>query len=284
MNKKNQLLLFLIVIIIALPSYLIYDYTQHNPRFCTSCHLMNEAYDTWKISAMHELDCHKCHETNMIESMEHVIEVLFKDPKNVTKPTEIDNELCIECHASNNYNWIQIMNTEGHKIHFFTNQDLPDCISCHGLSLHVFKPPYEICQDCHNEETWMSTPEYNIHCVDCHEFSTRIIFPESVDCVNCHDFARINKIMDASMHQNVQIETYCISCHNPHTEDTFEDCKKCHNQAFIGLHDISAHQSCDMCHSPHEVQNRRDTCISCHVNKETHYYLAKCEICHSFIS
>jgi len=138
MNRRNQVLLLLILVIIALPSYLIYDYTQHNPKFCTTCHLMNTAYDTWNMSAMHDLDCHKCHETDMVESLGHVVEVVFEDPHEVTKITEIDNELCIDCHASNDYEWIQVMTTEGHRVHFFDNSDPPFCIDCHGLNLHVF--------------------------------------------------------------------------------------------------------------------------------------------------
>lgn len=283
MNKRNQVLLLLIIVIIALPSYLIYDYTQNNPKFCTTCHLMNNAYDTWEISAMHDLNCHECHETDMVESMGHVVEVIFEDPKNVTKITEVENELCIHCHASNDYTWNQIINTEGHRVHFFENKNQPYCISCHGLNLHLFEPPFQICQDCHNVETWMDTSEYNIHCVDCHEFSVRDLYPESGDCINCHDFARTKTVMAESKHQSVKVETYCLSCHNPHTEEIYEDCENCHTEEPKGLHNVSAHQSCAICHSPHMDQSFREKCIACHKNKETHYSLTKCEICHSFI-
>ena len=284
LNKRNQLLLILILIIIVLPSYLIYDYTQHNPKFCTTCHLMNDAYDTWDQSAMHDLDCHKCHETDMVESMGHVVEVLFKDPQTVTKITEIDNELCIKCHASNNYEWIQIASTAGHKIHFFENQKSPNCINCHGLNLHVFKPPEEICLECHIKETWMNTSEIRIHCVECHEFSTRSLFPESEDCINCHDFVRVQTLMADLRHQIVEVEIYCMSCHKPHTLDTYEDCTVCHISGPMGLHNIYGHQSCALCHSPHSQSSLRGTCLTCHIDKETHYSITRCEICHSFIS
>ena len=284
MNRRNMILFSLLIVILAIPSYLIYDYTQHNPKFCKTCHLMNDAYDTWNYSAMHELDCHKCHETDMIESMGHVVEVLFEDPQEVTKITEVDNELCIKCHASNNYEWIQVMTTEGHRLHFFDASTPPDCISCHGLNLHVFEPPVNICKSCHNETTWMNTDLVEMHCIDCHEFSSRVMFPDSEDCMNCHDFARIQSIIGDTEHQKVTVETYCMSCHNPHSEDKYEDCRSCHTSEYSGLHEISSHQTCSLCHSPHDNKGYRKNCLFCHKNKDDHYSYTKCELCHSFIS
>jgi nitrate/TMAO reductase-like tetraheme cytochrome c subunit len=52
MTKRNQLLLVLAILIIAVPSIFIYDYTQNNPNFCTTCHIMDEAFVTWESSSM----------------------------------------------------------------------------------------------------------------------------------------------------------------------------------------------------------------------------------------
>jgi len=38
MFQGRRLLLVLGVVIIALPAIYIYDYTQNNPKFCTTCH------------------------------------------------------------------------------------------------------------------------------------------------------------------------------------------------------------------------------------------------------
>ncbi|MFC1803514.1 hypothetical protein ACFL0D_06050 [Thermoproteota archaeon] len=284
MNRKNQVLLILALIIIAIPSYFIYDYTQHNPKFCTTCHLMNTAYVTWDQSAMHDLDCHKCHESDMVENLDHVVEVVFENPQHVTKITEVDNELCLECHASYNYQWMQVMTTDGHRTHFFEREMPPDCIDCHGLNLHVFKPSEEICLDCHDKDTSMDTPEASLHCIDCHEFSSRVLFPTSDDCVNCHDFARTQTIMDKTSHQKVQVETDCMSCHNPHTENKYEDCLVCHTLTGTGLHENTSHQLCELCHVPHRSTGLREICLSCHLDRETHYPKIECELCHSFIS
>ena len=152
MTKRNQILLILVLIIAAVPALFIYDYTQNNPKFCTTCHLMNSAYDTWNVSAMHHVNCHSCHETDMITSMNHVYDVLFKNPSEVTKPVEITNEMCESCHASNDPQWLQVVNTAGHKVHFFGEENYADCIDCHGLTLHVFEPPEQACLNCHDPE------------------------------------------------------------------------------------------------------------------------------------
>ena len=284
MTRGNQILLLLALIVIAIPSYFIYDYTQHNPKFCLTCHLMNDAHDTWEVSAMHDLNCHECHIADMATNIHNVVEVLTKDPQVVTKHAEIDNEICEECHASNDYQWKQILTTDGHLVHFYQREHVrPDCIDCHGLNLHVFTPPEEVCMGCHSKDTSMDSPEAEIHCIDCHEFSNSVLFPESDDCVNCHDFTRTQSFMTETIHNKIQVETDCMSCHNPHTENTYEDCLDCHDPSDDGLHEIPSHQSCALCHSPHR-SSFEETCLSCHIDRETHYQTTKCELCHSFTS
>jgi hypothetical protein len=282
MTRRNQVIIAIALLIIAIPSYFIYDYTQNNPKFCTTCHLMNTAYETWDISAMHDLNCHECHESDMVESLGHVVEVLTENPQHVTKVTEVDNELCEECHASNDRRWRQVASTAGHEVHFFERDQPPDCIECHGLRLHVFEPPEEICMECHDKETRMDTPEIEMHCLDCHEFTDRLLFPEKEDCINCHDFARLQAIMDESIHQSVRVETDCFSCHNPHEERKFVDCESCHDTGGLGLHDNTSHTSCELCHTPHSLTGMRDNCLTCHLDRGEHYSQADCHLCHSF--
>ena len=130
----------------------------------------------------------------------------------------------------------------------------------------------------------MSTSVVNVHCLDCHEFSSRDFFPDSGDCINCHDFARNHIGIVENEHLSIEVETYCLSCHDPHSENMYEDCMTCHNIEDSGLHEVSSHYSCENCHSPHRSSSLREVCISCHLDKEEHYRFTRCEMCHSFIS
>ena len=281
MNRRNKALLLVLLVIIVVPSVFIYDYTQNNPKFCTTCHLMNEAYDTWSVSAMHDLNCHECHETDMVESIGHVIEVLTKNPDDVTKPTEIDNSLCEHCHASNDPQWLQVVNTAGHKVHFYGDADHADCIDCHGLRLHAFEPPEQTCVECHEEEKTYVEELMGTHCVSCHEFTAvdHDLFPPSNVCLQCHEEQNMTGV---SFPVDVHTRTACVNCHNPHEEEQVPDCTQCHGEG-EGLHLEAGHVECTSCHIPHSDAEVRATCESCHVDKEDHYAPVNCAACHSFI-
>ena len=251
MTKRNQILLILVLIIAAIPALFIYDYTQNNPKFCTTCHLMNGAYDTWSVSAMHDVKCHTCHETDMIESMNHVYDVLFKDPSEVTKPVEINNELCETCHASNDPQWLQVVNTAGHKVHFFGEENYADCIDCHGLNLHVFEPPEQACLNCHDPENVHASEMMMNDCITCHDFlvESNDLTPTRDNCLECHEQ---KGVITVSMPPDAHIDSSCTTCHNPHGTVTAINCGECHDVS-EGLHAISLHADCTSCHVPHET-------------------------------
>ncbi len=278
MFQGRRLLLVLGVVIIALPAIYIYDYTQNNPKFCTTCHLMNEAYETWEASAMHDLNCHTCHETDMVTSISHVVEVLTKNPQEVTKTVEIDNELCENCHASEDPQWLNVVNTAGHKVHFFGEENHADCIDCHGLELHVFRPPEESCLECHDPESVHASDTMHVDCMNCHQFLVegRSLEPAREDCLECHsgmEEAVFSVVVQA--HEN----STCTQCHNPHGEVTQVECSLCH-QAEEGLHNVSAHTDCQSCHLPHQEKPVREVCGSCHLDKEDHFPETSCTSCH----
>ncbi len=279
--KKNQKIIFAALIVVAIPSYFVYDYTQHNPKFCTTCHLMNEAYEAWDASAMHDLDCHKCHETDMMESLGHVREVIFEKPQEVTKITEVDNKLCENCHASEDPQWLQVVNTAGHKVHFFESNEAPDCIDCHGIQLHVFEPPEETCDACHGEEFDQPCVDMRVHCVVCHEFTVTgdDLIPARSDCLDCHE---AQDTMGVSFPTDAHSDTPCMNCHNPHDREQHSECTTCHPVPSKGLHEETAHVNCISCHTPHSDEPMRDNCLSCHLDKTEHFEPANCVSCHSF--
>lgn len=278
MTRKNQLLIVLALLVIAIPSIFIYDYTQNNPRFCTTCHLMNEAYDTWEVSAMHDLNCHTCHESSMTESLQHVYDVVFKKPQDVTKPVVIENEMCETCHATNDPQWLQVVNTAGHQVHFYGNENHAECIECHGMSLHVFRPPEDACIECHDPEGIHGSGNLIVDCLSCHDFlvNTDSLEPERTDCLECHDDKALSTI---SLPVEGHLNSTCTTCHNPHGDVTDVDCEECHT-VDDGLHAISLHSDCASCHVPHETLSVRETCESCHADKEDHYAPVSCTSCH----
>ncbi len=272
------MIIVLALIVIAIPSFFIYDYTQNNPRFCTTCHLMNDAYDTWTVSAMHDLNCHSCHEGSMVENLGHVTKVLLSDPEVVTKETIIDNEKCESCHTSEDPQWLQVADTAGHKVHIFSNENIAECIDCHGINLHVFMPPEEACTQCHddnriNVETIMGT-----HCVSCHNFLVEgdEPLPNRNDCIVCHVE---EDSMGASFPYNAHNDTACMNCHNPHQDEPFPDCASCH-EATGTLHTTHSTNDCTSCHLPHSEVEIRNNCLSCHLDKSDHFAPTSCVSCH----
>ena len=278
MNRRNQVLLLLALLIVAIPSILIYDYTQNNPKFCTSCHVMNEAFETWEMSVHGDLNCHACHEASMAESMQHVYDVLTKNPSEVTKPVEIENELCEKCHASADPQWHQVLNTAGHKVHVFGDDEEVVCIECHGMELHVFRPGKEACVECHSPDHLHGSETMTVDCTSCHHFllDADSLDPMRDDCLVCHS----NKEdLTLSMPSDAHLESTCTSCHNPHGEVTAEPCSTCHD-VDEGIHSVPFHLLCTSCHVPHEEADVRETCESCHADKVEHYAPASCTNCH----
>jgi hypothetical protein len=278
MTRRNQILIVLALLVVAIPSIFIYDYTQNNPKFCTSCHLMNEAYDTWQVSAMHDLSCHTCHESTMVESMQHVYDVLTKNPEDVTKPVVIESVMCQNCHASNDPQWLQVVNTAGHKVHFFGNDDHAECIDCHGMNLHVFRPPEEACLECHDVEKVHASEVMGTNCITCHDFLVNQdeLYPLREDCLECHTD---KELITISMPPEAHADSTCTTCHNPHGDVTAESCSTCH-KVTGGLHDITLHTDCTSCHVPHEEVTVRESCESCHTDKIDHYAPVSCTSCH----
>lgn len=283
MNRRNIILITIIVVLVLVPSVAAYNYTQNDPKFCKTCHLMNTAYETWDHSAMHDVNCHTCHETTIMEGLGHVIDVFTKNPQEVTLPTEVENEICENCHASEDPKWLQVLETAGHEVHFFESSEPPMCMECHGVQLHVFEPPEETCEECHDETMMMGTQEMHIHCLVCHEFTTEDenLFPQREVCAACHEG---KETMEITFPTNAHVNTTCLNCHNPHVGEAHTECTTCHEDTSSGLHQQPAHTQCDLCHIPHSSEDMRDVCITCHGDKDDHYASTPCSTCHSFIS
>jgi hypothetical protein len=279
--KKHPLLILVVLVVVAIPSAFAYNYVNNDPKFCTTCHLMNEAFSTWNASAMHGLNCHTCHESDMLVNLGHVVSVITENKAVVTKPVKIDNQLCENCHASDDPKWLQVVNTDGHNVHLFNGTVSANCIDCHGTRLHAFRPPQEICVECHPKDKQIAEKVMDTHCTGCHEFlaTEGELIPKEEKCLQCHE----NKTTTgASFPGNAHNATDCINCHDPHKENIFPNCTSCHTQGG-GLHNIPAHVNCNSCHIPHDGATLRQNCLSCHPDKKQHYEsINECSKCHSF--
>jgi hypothetical protein len=277
---QTRALVILGLIIISLPVFFGYDYFQNNPKSCLCCHLMNDAYETWYVSAMHDLNCHECHVADMTENIGHVVEVLLIDPEAVVKETEIDNERCEHCHANEDPQWIQVANTAGHKVHFYDPSDHADCIDCHGLRLHTFEPPEETCMECHEGSRRHAEDIMHTHCVECHHFEviSDELLPENVICKECH---ADKDVMSPTFPPETHLNLCCRECHNPHLMEPYPDCTECHDEG-VELHSIDAHDECLLCHKPHSKISMRSNCESCHKDKINHFASLPCSSCHTF--
>ena len=48
-------------VVLGIGSVHLYDYTEHDPKFCVTCHVMDEPFDTWETSVHKTIECHDCH-------------------------------------------------------------------------------------------------------------------------------------------------------------------------------------------------------------------------------
>ena len=68
MSKLAVALLTLGVVLLAglmFGGYRLYDYVENDAAFCGSCHLMQQAWQTWQAGPHKEVSCHTCHRQDL---------------------------------------------------------------------------------------------------------------------------------------------------------------------------------------------------------------------------
>ena len=184
-------------------------------------------------------------------------------------------------------NWTTYPNDIGHR-------NWPGCFRCHD-NHHVNqagKVLTSACSVCHtmpqrgpllplgatastSSEPWHPWPLKGAHerilCSLCHQAGYR----PPLDCISCHR-------IDASA---PMMKRACKTCHLQEAEvEPMVNCRSCHPSP-KGLHKNSQHStpSCSTCHRPHIWKvTARDTCLTCHEDKKTHYAPEFCGACHPF--
>jgi hypothetical protein len=277
-------------VVASVGGYQVYDFVEHDNRFCTGCHVMADAYVSFEESGHAELGCKECHAQPRTESARQLYLWVLERPHEVGPHSPVPDARCASCHVEGDPDqWRQIAASLGHRVHF--ESDDPDlgelmCVTCHGVSVHEFIPASATCGECHEAEAEVRlgrmAAETDLHCVACHDFlgdepaelpgvpEGIALLPERIQCMTCHEMQPLlaEAELDVDPHGAV-----CGACHNPHTQETpadaVETCMGCHEPVeeitvfHTGTH-APVMPNCIECHSAHSWSVQGSDCLSCH--------------------
>ena len=264
------------------------EYIEHDPKFCLSCHNMASAFNRWDLSAHNKIECHACHIPNTIGNIKQLWVQTTERPETIIHHADIDRSVCEKCHASgagSPSKWSKIVETPGHRVH--TVKARIECVQCHSTSVHLFKPPKELCVGCHKQITLKAAGSMSeMHCMQCHPFlaqdARRSLNPDRAACLDCHAKRQVGT---ESFPVKAPMRWDCGKCHKPHEKLHLAnaDCVRCHDAITEGLHKVKAHvDDCMGCHKPHGWTSGTTTCTACHksISPERHHPGKACTECH----
>jgi len=289
---KITLLILLALMVIGgtVAALVMYDYTQNNPRFCVSCHLMQRAFDSWALSAHKGLTCHDCHHLSMIE--QNMLLVSFVANRPTAVPARhgsiiVSSKYCQECHVQGSEKRGKaplIKDSPFHARHLAKNLE---CTQCHGevgpdkQGLHRFLPTEKFCTKCHAGKDVHGVGMGGIACLNCHTDRTSNLRPLRDKCLFCHSSddsirkqlledgtldakhftpgaAIIRRAIKITYSEKAPMQFLCYECHKPHAAGKVRPksdvCISCHeNIRGIGKHELhlGMDMACKDCHKPH---------------------------------
>ena len=273
-----------------------WNYTQHSNDFCTGCHVMNPAFQQFSgTENKHaDLSCHACHQQPLSASVRQLYLWVAERPEGIGEHAPIDNSVCETCHVTGDTaTWQRIATTAGHRVHLESDsaslRDL-QCVTCHGVEVHRFRPAAETCAQsgCHSTEDTeivlgrMASQTVQ-HCSSCHEFTAPVpalatvdsargtLVPGGVQCLGCHEMRAVLADFDESRDPH---GGKCGVCHNPHTQTTpaaaIASCANCHedwrNEPFhVSANHRRVGERCLTCHVAHQAAVDASGCEACHL-------------------
>ncbi|MCL4536786.1 MAG: cytochrome c family protein [Nitrospirae bacterium] len=263
----------IVAVLGAIVGYRYYRYTQDEPQYCASCHLMKEAFAEWQKGKHRDVICQKCHQLSVLEQNQLLVAFVVKgnqnQPFSQTHGREKPWKACRKCHMDEMTQGSLTLNRSyGHARHVFMQRI--DCKICHKGTVHDFHPNEEACQECHQDKGVHGVGMEAFSCLKCHSFSekTPSMIPKD-RCIKCHtNIPKKGHMSDLLCHQ----------CHKPHGEikPTSATCiSECHrNEASVGQHGFHLKKGleCLYCHKAHSWvvgQDRaRTVCTKCHSFKD----------------
>lgn len=306
LRAKILIAILLLIIIIGggVGAFKFYDFTQKNPKFCISCHLMKPAFERWTESEHKDVNCHECHHLSIPEQNRLLISFVLYRPEKVPErhgKIIVPWNYCIKCHweKDERYPKSPLINRSSiHSKHVFIEQ--VECSKCHGYILHKFIPEERFCTMCHKGKEVHGAGMEGLACLNCHTDRTRDLRPERGKCLFCHGGEKIRKklIADATIDvkyfqpapkiivraikinvpDDAPMQFYCYECHKPHVtvRPDWGHCLDCHKIIpEVGKHNLHIKvvgMKCKECHKPHawrvsEAQAKTD-CVKCHEYRE----------------
>lgn len=257
----------IVAILGAVTGYRYYRYTEDEPQYCASCHLMQEAFREWEKGKHGSVVCQKCHHLTVLEQNKLLMAYVVRGnkPLSQTHGREKPWAACKSCHAGEiSQGSLTIKKSYGHTLHVVMQKI--DCKACHESALHNFRPNEKACQKCHQDKGVHGVGMEAFSCLKCHSFSekTPSMIPKD-RCIKCHRDV-VQKGPMSGM--------FCHQCHKPHKKISLQpaDCvNECHkNTVTSGRHGQHTKKGLDClyCHKPHlwvvGEGMARKLCAKCH--------------------
>lgn len=307
------LLLLIILVGGGVTAFKFYDFTENDPKFCVSCHLMKSAFDAWSKSEHVGINCHECHYLSIVDKNKLIMSFVLHRPTKVPPrhgKIIVPWKMCLKCHweVDKRYpNNPMINNSVMHAKHYFMQKI--ECSRCHGYRLHQFSPEPRFCLQCHTGKQVHGIGMEQLACLNCHTDRTSDIRPDRDKCLYCHGSDRIRKdvlaqgTLDATfftpdpetVKKAIKIKLAkdspmqqfnCYRCHKPHEAAKVlpnkDICLTCHPDApLVGKHAIHLQMlggDCMKCHKPHlwrvtAEQAKGPGCTQCHEARDPKNFL-----------
>ncbi|MDH4231072.1 MAG: cytochrome c3 family protein [Nitrospirota bacterium] len=285
-------------------AFKFFDFTQNNPKFCVSCHLMQPAYDAWAASEHKGLNCHECHHLTIPEQNKLLVSFVLNRPTTVPDrhgKVIVPWKYCIKCHweRDEKYKTARLINqSRMHAKHVFMEQI--ECVKCHGYRTHQFTAEERFCIKCHQGKTVHGTGMEQLACLNCHTDRTSDLRPGRKKCLFCHgnetvrkelladatldvthyqpDKNTINKAIKIVVPAKAPMQFDCYQCHKPHktSRPDWGNCLSCHENIInVGKHNTHVQvmgMKCKQCHIPHiwkvSAEQAKKDCVTCHEYRE----------------
>ncbi len=261
----------------AVVGYRYYRYTQDEPQYCASCHLMKEAFVEWQKGKHRDIVCQTCHHLSILEQNQLLVAYVVKGNNKQFSQTHGREKPWKECNACHldaaSQGSLTLHKSYGHARHVF--MQMIECKVCHKRTLHNFRPNENACRDCHKDKGVHGIGMEAFSCLKCHSFSekTPSMVPKN-RCVKCHSAIPGKGPMSGLL---------CHQCHKPHGKITpnSDTCtSECHsNEAAVGQHGFHMQKglTCLYCHKAHTWAVGKDRalllCSKCHAFKDPRVFI-----------
>ncbi len=288
-------LLVVMVAGVAATGRSVWNYTQHSNDFCIGCHVMNPAFQRFsRAENKHaELSCHDCHQQPLTASARQLYLWIAERPTEIGEHAKVPDRVCETCHVTaDTARWQRVAATAGHRVHLESDSSALDkvqCVTCHGVEVHRFRPVAETCgqSGCHKPEhtniVLGKMAEQTVrHCTSCHGFTADVpalatadsargtLVPGRGECLGCHEMRRVLGDFDAARDPH---GGKCGTCHNPHEQRTPRaaagSCAECHSDwrdepFHTGPNHRRVAARCLTCHQAHASRVDASNCTECH--------------------